>query len=113
VPIPGSIETLLASPTFQRSVADWPRSMVLGSAKKETLGALGGGGGGASTLGGGGGGGGGGGAFFLQPATVKNRDNASNKTLTFRLLILNFASCGSGKLDASLCPYLPHTGIVF
>jgi hypothetical protein len=87
-------------------VADWPRSIVLGSAKKETLGALGGGGG-ASTLGGGGGGGGGGGTFFLQPATVKNRETASNKTLIFRLLILNFASCGSGKLVAWLCCNAP------
>jgi hypothetical protein len=81
----------VASLTSQRNVADWPRSMALGSAEKEIPGALGGGGT-SFTSGLGGGGGGGGGAFFLQPAATRNRETASIATLMFRLLILKLAS---------------------
>jgi len=67
VPMPLSMEVLLALVTFQVNVDDWPRSIDEGSAVNAVMvGAAGGGGAGFST--GGGGGGGGGGAFFLQPA---------------------------------------------
>lgn len=83
------METWVASLTDHRSVADWPFSIVPGSAENWMEGFAGGG---AGCVGAGGGGGGGGGTFFLQPAnkTIMNNDN-SNK-LRVRLLILNFAS---------------------
>ena len=64
-------------------VADFPRSIELGSAESETLGR--GGGGGASFTSGGGGGGGGGG--FLQPTTnVSCRQKMPNRIIAmFRL----------------------------
>jgi hypothetical protein len=62
-----SMETLVASDTFQLRVDDWPRSIEEGSAVNDvTPGAAGGGGAGTSFTGGGGGGGGA--AFFLHPA---------------------------------------------
>jgi hypothetical protein len=97
VPIPGAIDTSVASLTSHFRVADWPRSIELGSAEKLMLGAFGGAGGGVTT-GFGGGGGGGGGAFFLHPAAIKNNDTATSTILIFLLLILNYASWGSGQL---------------
>jgi len=90
-PMPGWMETSVASLTIQRSVEDCPRSIVLGSATNcWMLGAFGGGGAGCS--GGGGGGGGGGGAFFLHPATNSIKDRLNRMLVMFRVFILNFAS---------------------
>lgn len=94
LPIPELMETLVALPlTCHRSVADWPRWMVVGSAENcATVGALGGGGG--VTVGwAGGGGGGGGGAFFLHPAANIARETARQMAETFDLLNMNNASC--------------------
>jgi hypothetical protein len=85
------METSVASLTIHRSVEDWPRWIVLGSATNcWIVGAFGGGGAGFS--GGGGGGGGGGGAFFLQPATNNTNDRLSKAVVILRVFILNFAS---------------------
>jgi uncharacterized membrane protein YfcA len=46
---------------------------------------------------GGGGGGGGGGAFFLQPAAIRNSENANKMALMVRLFILNLASWNLGQ----------------
>jgi hypothetical protein len=62
----------------QRNVADWPASMVEGSAVKLFIIAFGGGGAGSCC---GGGGGGGGGAFFLHPAAKNNSDSAISTAL--------------------------------
>jgi hypothetical protein len=94
VPIPWSMETLVASVTDHRSVALWPRSIVDGSAENEIVGAGGFGGAGFST-GGGGGGGGGGGAFFLQPPMNIARNTKMQTTLLFRNMKL--ASCVLSK----------------
>jgi hypothetical protein len=88
-----SIDTLVTFPlTSQRSVADCPRWIEVGSALNcATVGAAGLGG---STLaaGAGGGGGGGGGAFFLQPAANIAIDSAIQRTVNFRLYDMNYAS---------------------
>jgi len=74
--------------TDHRRVADWPRSIVEGSALNSAIETLGGGGGaGCSTFGGGGGGGGG--TFFLHAADNSNRVNPSKTMLIFRVLIVN------------------------
>jgi hypothetical protein len=78
----------VASVTDQRSVADCPRSMEVGSALKEMLGAFGGGGV-SFTAGGGGGGGAGGGTFFLHPAANNASSTPNQITLTCRLLNMN------------------------
>ena len=83
--MPGSILTSVASLVDHFKVADWPRSMDVGSTLKVAVG-RGGAGFGFST--GGGGGGGGGGVFFLQPAKNRNNDSDSSTALIFRLLIL-------------------------
>jgi hypothetical protein len=87
------METPDTSPeTSQRSVADCPRWMLLGSAEKlATVGALGAGGAGAGA-GAGGGGGGGGGTFFLHPAANIARETARQMAEIFRLLNMNIAS---------------------
>jgi hypothetical protein len=89
-----SIEISVASLTDQRSVADCPRSMELGSAVNCVIvGALGGGGGGGGSGFATGAGGGGGGGFFLQPTmntAVKITKKQTN--LICRLLNINFAS---------------------
>ncbi len=77
-PIPGAIETSVASVVFHDKVEDWPRSIERGSAVSRAVGALGGGGAGCSTFGGGGGGGGAG-PFFLQLAA--NIANVTAKTM--------------------------------
>ncbi len=72
----------------QRKVADWPRSMVRGSAVKLLMRAAEGvGGGGSTTFAGAGGGGGGAGAFFLQPATDKNSIPANTAALSVLIFI--------------------------
>src|SRR5208283_835185 len=90
VPIPLLIDTLVACPlTSQRSVADWPRCMVLGSALNcATTGAAGGGGAGAGA-GAGGGGGGRAGTFFLQPAANSASEAVRQMIVIFRLLNMN------------------------
>jgi hypothetical protein len=85
VPIAGEIDTSVASLTVQFRVAELPRSMALGSAENCIAGLAAGGG--ATTAGGGGGGGGGGGTFFLQPAAMRNMENANSNRLIFRLVI--------------------------
>jgi hypothetical protein len=80
------MEMSVASDTDQRSVADWPRSIVPGSAVN-CLAGFGGGGAGAS-FGGGGGGGGGGSTFFLHPAANNIKETDSNTALTFPVFIL-------------------------
>jgi len=69
-PKPLSIEISVAFATDHRKVADWPRSMVRGSAVKLLIrAAAGGAGAGAGAAAGAGGGGAGTGAFFLHAAT--------------------------------------------
>ena len=93
LPIPGLIEASVASLDRQFSVADWPRSIELGSAVSETVGVFGAGGGGAGA-GAGGGGGGGGGAFFLHPAENSTRQRPSKTRINSRLRRISFvASC--------------------
>ena len=87
VPIPGAIETSVASLTDQRKLADWPRSMVPGSTENCRAGLGGGGGVGVGVAGGGGGGGAGTG--FLQPAANRIKETESNTALIFRLVIVN------------------------
>jgi len=90
VPTLGSMEISVAFETDQRNVADWPRSMELGSAVNWLIvtadGALGGG---AVTAGGGGGGGAGGGVFFLHPAANKASRIPIQITLICLFLNLN------------------------
>jgi hypothetical protein len=73
--------TLFALLVAHRKVADWPRSIVLGSTVKLPITGLagggGGGGGGASVFGGGGGAG----TFFLQPSATKNIETTNNAAL--------------------------------
>lgn len=76
--------------TDHRSVEDWPRSIVDGSATNCEIAGFGGGGAGFGF--GGGGGGGGGGGSFLHPAATRNRENPNNEMLILRLFILTFAS---------------------
>src|SRR5579884_2583217 len=83
-----------------RSVADWPRWIVVGSTVKLLMVGLLGAGGGGSRIVVGGGGGGGGGTFFLQPAAKTRSMRASTATLSFRYcnLLLNiFDSFSSVK----------------
>jgi hypothetical protein len=83
--------TSVALPTSHRSVADWPRWIVDGSATNWAIdGAAGGGGGGCSI--GLGGGGGGGATFFLHPETDMNNVNPNSMTLIFLLFILDLPS---------------------
>jgi hypothetical protein len=77
--------TSVALAAFQRSVAHWPRSTVVGSALKVIDGR--GGGGAACTTGFGGGGGAG--AFFLQPVTPTARVSAINKAPIFRFVMVS------------------------
>jgi hypothetical protein len=93
VPMALSIDTLVTLPlTSQRSVADCPRWMEVGSTLNcEMVGAAGFGGAGVGA-GAGGGGGGGGGAFFLQPAANIASDRAIQRTVNFRLYDMNIAS---------------------
>jgi hypothetical protein len=84
--MPGSIDTSVALLVDHRSVEDWPRWMVDGSATKVEMDGFGGAG--ASLGGGGGGGGGAGGVFFLHPAAIRNSENAKTITLIFRLFIV-------------------------
>jgi hypothetical protein len=63
----------------QRSVADWPFSIWLGSAVKLPITVFAGGGAGWTT-GAGGGGGGGGGTFFLQADANTNNISDSKRT---------------------------------
>ena len=73
----------VAFATDQRNVADWPRSMVLGSAVKSLIRTAADGGGGAGAAAGGGGGGGGGtGAFFLQLAADTSKTAANTAALS-------------------------------
>jgi hypothetical protein len=90
VPTPGAIEVSVALLTDHRSVEDWPRSIVEGSALNCEIAGFGGGGGGGFT--GGGGGGGGGATGFLHPDANRNRENPNNRMLILRFFILNFAS---------------------
>ena len=88
-----SIDTPVTLPlTSQRSVADWPRWMEVGSALNCATAGATGLGGATSAAGAGGGGGGGGGAFFLQPAANIANDSAIQRTVNFRLLNMNIAS---------------------
>jgi hypothetical protein len=78
-----------------RRVADWPRSIVRGSAVKLLMCAADGVGGGGSVTfaAGGGGGGAGAGAFFLQPATDKNSivaNTAALSVLVFIRILIRF-----------------------
>jgi hypothetical protein len=83
---------LVASPTPQFRVEDWPRSIDVGSAVNElTVGAAGGGAG--AGAGAGAGGGGGGGAFFLQPAA--NIDNIRQMPMVLILRLFNMNSKSS------------------
>jgi hypothetical protein len=74
---------LVALLVAHRSVADWPRSMVDGSATNVEIAGFAGCG-----LGGGGGGSGGGGCR-RHPATIKNRENAIKMAVRLRLFIWN------------------------
>jgi hypothetical protein len=89
VPIPWSIEISVASETTQRSVADCPRSIELGSAENcVTTGSLAAGGGVGFTAAGGGGGGAGGTLFLQLPATI-SRENPIRIALIFGLRDIN------------------------
>jgi hypothetical protein len=93
------MDTLVAWPLIsQRSVADCPRWMVLGSAVNcATTGAPGADGAGAGA-GAGGGGGGAAGTFFLQPSANSANETARQMTVIFRLLNMNIASSKILKL---------------
>jgi hypothetical protein len=88
-PTPWSIDMFVAAATVHRSVADWPRWMVVGSAVKLSMrggwafGA--GGGGGASTTGGGGGGAAA--TFFLHPAAASKSVAAHTAAPSVLMLI--------------------------
>src|SRR5574340_1722247 len=106
------MDTLVASVTDHRNVADCPRSIDVGSAVKDRIdgAAGGGGGGGASTLGGGGGGGGG--VFFLQP-TANNASIATSVTIQMtRNCLFRNMNLPPEKFPSKLyCTTLPHTGL--
>src|SRR5258706_14282720 len=87
----------IAFATDQRSVADWPRSMVRGSAVKLLIrGAEATGGGGSTVLvGAGGGGGGGRGPFFFHPATEKSSIEANTPALSVLLFIFIYLRTSS------------------
>jgi hypothetical protein len=92
-----SMVTLVTLPEIShRSVADWPRWMVVGSILNwpmvgvaeglvDSTGVV-------AVVGAGGGGGGGGGAFFLQPAANIARQIAIQRTVNFRLRNMNIVS---------------------
>ena len=76
----------------QRKVADWPRSMLRGSAVKLLIRAAdavgGGGAGGVVFVGADGGGGGATGVFFLHPAEAANNTSVNTAALSVLGLIL-------------------------
>jgi hypothetical protein len=85
-PTAGSIEISVALETDHRKVADWPRSIELGSAVNCAItgAAAGGGGVGVDVDAEGGGGGAGGGVFFLHPTANK----ASRTPIPTKLICL-------------------------
>jgi hypothetical protein len=92
LPMPLSTVAEVAFCDDQRSVADWPRSIVDGSTVKlEITGRAGAGGGGAGCCLGAGGGGGAG-PFFLHPSATNNSEMVSRTTPILSLLILKLAS---------------------